>query len=44
MHGIEENARILLNSFLCDRKHCVKNGITKSECVAISHGVPQGTV
>ena len=43
-YGIEENARILLNSFLCDRKQCVKNGLAKSDWVVINHGVPQGTV
>ena len=43
-YGIGENARILLNSFLCDRKQCVKNGIAKSDWVVINHGVPQGTV
>ena len=36
---IGENATILLISFLCDRKQCVKNGMAKSDCV-----VPQGTV
>ena len=43
-YGIGENARILLNSFLCDRKQCVKNGIAKSDWVVINHGVPQGPV
>ena len=43
-YGIGENASILLNSFLCDRKQCVKNGIAKSDWVVINHGVPQGTV
>ena len=43
-YGIGENARILLNSFLCDRKQCVKNGIAKSDWVVINHRVPQGTV
>ena len=43
-YGIGENARLLLNSFLCDRKQCVKNGIAKSDWVAINHGVPQATV
>ena len=43
-YGIGENARILLNSFLCDRKQCVKNGIAKSDWVVINHGVHQGTV
>ena len=40
----EENARIILNSFLYDRKQCVKNGMAKSDWVVINHGVPQGTV
>ena len=43
-YGIGENARILLNSFLCDRKHSVKKWIAKSDYVVINHGVPQGTV
>ena len=43
-YGIGENARILLNSFLCDRKEFVKNGTAKSDWVVINHGVPQGTV
>ena len=46
-YGIGENARILINSFLCDRIQwiqCVKNGIAKSDWVVINHGVPQGTV
>ena len=43
-YGIGKNERILLNSFLCDRKQCVKNGIAKSDWVVINHGVPQGTV
>ena len=41
--GIGENARILLNSFFCDRKQCVKNWIPKSDWVVINHGFPQGT-
>ena len=32
-YGMGENARILLNSFLCDRKQCVKNGVAKSDWV-----------
>ena len=43
-YGIGENARILLYSFRCDRKQCVKNGIAKSDWVVRNHGVPQGTV
>ena len=43
-YGIGENATILLNSFPCDRKQCVKNGREKSDWVVINHGVPQGTV
>ena len=42
--GFGENARILINSFLCGRKQCVKNGIAKSDWVVITHGVPQGTL
>ena len=43
-NGIGENARILLNSYLCDRKQCVQNVIAKSDWVVKNHGVPQGTV
>ena len=42
-NGIGENAIILLNSFFCFRKQCVKNGIAK-DWVVINYGVPQGTV
>ena len=34
----------MLESFLSNRKQCVKNGIEYSNWVTISHGVPQGTV
>ena len=43
-YGIGENARNFLNSSLCDRKQCVKNGIVKSDWVVINHGASQGTV
>ena len=39
-----ENARALLNSFLNNRKQCVRNGIVESDWTIINHGVPQGTV
>ena len=42
--GFGENARILLNSFLINRKQCVTNGIVESDWTIIYHGVPQGTV
>ena len=43
-YGFGENARILLNSFLINRKQCVRNGIVESDWTIINHGVPQGTV
>ena len=44
IYGIGENARTLLNSFLCDRKQCAKNGIAKSDWSVKNHSVPYGTV
>ena len=43
-YGCGENARVLWNSFLNNRKQCVRNGITESGWTIINHGVPQGTV
>ena len=43
-YGFGENARVLLNSFLINRKQCVGNGIVDSNWTIINHGVPQGTV
>ena len=34
----------MLESFLSNRKECVKNGIEDSNWVTINHGVPQVTV
>ena len=34
----------MLESFLSNRKQCVKKGIEYSNWVTINHGVPQGTV
>ena len=34
----------MLESFLSNRKQCVKNGIEYSNWVTINHGVPQGKV
>ena len=42
--GFGENARILLNSFLINRKPCVTNGIVESDWTIIYHGVPQVSV
>ena len=39
-----ENARVLLNSFLINRKQCVRSGIVESDWTIINHGVPLGTV
>ena len=43
-YGFGENARVLLNSFLNNRKQCVRNGIAEYNLRIINHGVPQGTV
>ena len=43
-YGFGENARVLLNSFLNNRKQCVRNGLVESDWTIINHGVPQGTV
>ena len=43
-YGFGENARVLLNSFLINRKQCVRNGIVESDLTIMNHGVPQGTV
>ena len=43
-YGFGENARILLNSFLINRKQCVRTRIVESDWTIINHGVPQGTV
>ena len=43
-YGFGENAGVLLNSFLVNRKQCVRNGIVESDWRIINHGVPQGTV
>ena len=43
-YGFGENARVLLNSFLINRKQFVRNGIVESDWTIINHGVPQGTV
>ena len=33
-----------MNSFLINRKQCVRNGIVESDWTIINHGIPQGTV
>ena len=33
-----------MNSFLINRKQCVRNGIVESDWTIINHGVSQGTV
>ena len=43
-YGFGENASVLLNSFLNNRKQCVRNGIAEYDLRIINHGVPQGTV
>ena len=43
-YGFGETARVLLNSFLINRKQCVRNEIVESDWTIKNHGVPQGTV
>ena len=43
-NGFGENARFLLNYFLINRKHCVRNGVFDSVRTFINHGVPRFTV
>ena len=43
-YGFGENASVLLNSFLINKKQCVRNAIVESDWTIINHGVPQGTV
>ena len=42
-YGFSTESIAMLESFLSNRKHCVKNGIEYSNWVTINHGVPQGT-
>ena len=42
--GFAENASFLLNYFLINRKHCVRNGIFDSVRTVINHSVPRFTV
>ena len=43
-YGFGTESIAMLESFLSNRKQCVKNGIEYSNWVTINHGVPQGTV
>ena len=43
-NGFSTESIAMLESFLSNRKQCVKNGIEYSNWVTINHGVPQGTV
>ena len=43
-YGFGEKARVLLNSFLINRKHCVRNGLVESDRTIVNHCVPQDTV
>ena len=43
-YGFSTEPIAMLESFLSNRKQCVKNGIEYSNWVTINHGVPQGTV
>ena len=43
-YGFGENARVLLKSFLINKKQCVGNGRVESDGTIINHGVPEGTV
>ena len=41
--GFTTESIAMLESFLSNRKQCLKNGIEYSNWVAINHGVAQGT-
>ena len=43
-YGFSTESIAMLESFLSNRKQCVKNGIEYSKWVTINHGVPQGKV
>ena len=43
-YGFSTESIAMPESFLSNRKQCVKNGIEYSNWVTINHGVPQGTV
>ena len=43
-YGFSTESIAMLESFLSNRKQCVKNGIEYSNWVTINQGVPQGTV
>ena len=43
-YGLSTQSIAMLESFLSNRKQCVKNGIEYSNWVTINNGVPQGTV
>ena len=43
-YGFSTESIAMLESFLSNRKQCLKNGIEYSNWVTINHGVPQGTV
>ena len=41
-YGLSDNALKLMESYLTNRKQCVKLGSTKSDFESILKGVPQG--
>ena len=43
-YGFSTESIAMLESFLSNRKQCVKNGIEYSNWVTLNHGVPQGIV
>ena len=43
-YGFGENASVLLNSLLINRKQSVRNGIVDFDWTIINHGVPQGVL
>ena len=43
-NGLSTESIAMLQLFLSNRKHCVKNSIEYSNWVTINHGVPQETV
>ena len=43
-YGVNDSALNLLNSYLSDRKQCVKLGQFPSQMLEIYKGVPQGSI
>ena len=43
-YGLTDQACLLLESYICDRKQQVKIGASGSAWGAVDHGVPQGSI